>query len=264
MKKPLIGVSLCNWQLMDWDKRHYHLVGDKYIRTITGYGCFPLMVPSMQEDLDIDFALDNMSGFMLTGSLSNIDPKHYGMTVEGPDFTDLERDATVFKLIPGIIERGIPLLGVCRGIQELNVLYGGTLHRKVHEVPGMMDHRETPDVPDEVCYAPSHRVRFTEGGLLHKTFEGKTEIMVNSLHNQGVNVLSDNLVVEAVADDGLVEAVRVKNAKGFTLATQWHPEYHFWEYPDSQRVLKLFFDACREYHAQKENMVENQRRENVA
>ncbi|MES2353564.1 MAG: gamma-glutamyl-gamma-aminobutyrate hydrolase family protein [Pseudomonadota bacterium] len=251
MKKPLIALSLCRWQLKDRDEGYYHLVGDKYVRCITGFDCFPLMIPPIKEELDIDFVLDNVSGIMFTGSLSNIDPKHYGVVEEGPDFNDPDRDATVFKLIPAAIERGIPIMGICRGIQELNVVYGGTLHRKVHEVPGMLDHREIPGLEDAECYAPVHSVRFAEGGLLHKAFGGKSEIRVNSLHSQGINELADGLVVEATAEDGLIEAVSVKDAKGFTLAVQWHPEYHWWEYPEFKLVLDLFFDASREYQAKK-------------
>ncbi len=251
MKKPLIGLSLCRWQLKDRDEGYYHLVGDKYVRTITGNGCFPLMLPPFKEELDVEFVLDNVSGIIFSGSLSNIEPKHYGVIEEDSDFNDPDRDETVFKLIPAAIERGIPILGVCRGLQELNVVYGGSLHRKVHEVPGMLDHREIPEVDDSVCYAPVHNVRLTEGGLLHRAFDGRSEIKVNSLHSQGINVVGDGLIVEAVAEDGLVEAVRVKDAKGFTLAIQWHPEYHWWEYPDFKRVLDLFFGAAREYQTKK-------------
>lgn len=246
MKKPLIGLSLCRWLLKDRDEGWFHLVGEKYIKFITGYGAFPLMVPAIADELDMDFVLDNVSGLIFSGSVSNIHPSNYGAESEDSDFNDRDRDATVFKLMPAAIERGIPIFGVCRGIQEMNVLYGGTLHRNVHEIPGMIDHRELPE-EDEICYAPRHKVSFPEGGILHRA-TGLREMLVNSLHGQGVNKVGDGLNVEAIAEDGLVEALSVKDAKGFTLAVQFHPEYHWWQFPLFDAVNGSFHDAVREYH----------------
>lgn len=251
MKKLFIGLSLCRKQVYDRDTGYYHMVGEKYVHTITGFGCFPLMLPPIKEELDIDFVLDNVSGIIFTGSLSNIGSSHYGEIDEDSASIDQDRDLTVFRLLPEAIARGIPILGVCRGLQELNVAFGGSLHRQIHEVPGMLDHREIPGQEDEECYAPVHSVNLVEGGILHKAFSGRAEIGVNSLHTQAINVLGEGLVVEAIAPDGLVEAVRVKEAKGFTLAVQWHPEYHWWDYPDSKCVMDLFFNACREFSEKK-------------
>jgi putative glutamine amidotransferase len=247
--KPLIGLSLCRWLLKDRDEGWFHLVGEKYIKVITGYGAFPLAIPAIADDLDIDTVLDRVSGIIFSGSVSNIHPSLYGAK-EHDDFNpkdnDKDRDATVLRLMPAAIERGIPIFGVCRGIQEMNVLYGGTLHPKVHELPGMLDHREI-NAPDEICYAPIHGVTFPEGGILHRA-TGVTEMKVNSLHGQGINKVGEGLQVEAVAEDGLVEAISVKGSKGYTLAVQWHPEYHFWQFPLFNAINQSFHDAVREYH----------------
>lgn len=254
MKKPLIGLTLCRWLLKDRDEGWFHLVGEKYIKVITGYGGFPLMVPAIADELDMDLVLDNVSGIIFSGSVSNIHPSNYGGVAEDSDFNDRDRDATVFKLMPAAIERGIPIYGACRGIQELNVLYGGTLHRKVYELPGKLDHREryaqdeTGHIDDTICYAPVHDVTFPEGGILHRATGVKT-MKVNSLHGQGVDKVGDGLQVEAVAEDGLVEGLSVKGAKGFTLMTQFHPEYRWWERKEYDGINKAFHEAVREYHA---------------
>ena len=141
-------------------------------------------------------------------------------------------------------EHGVPLFAICRGYQELNVAMGGTLHQKVHEVPGYHMHLENPDDPIDVRYGPSHPVTLVRGGMLHRTM-GADTMMVNSLHGQGVERLGEGLVVEAVADDGLVEAFRVDDAPGFNLAVQWHPEWRATENEFSTAMFKAFGDACR-------------------
>ena len=149
------------------------------------------------------------------------------------------------------IERGIPLLGICRGVQEMNVLFGGTLHREVHAVPGRLDHREVKDVPDDVAYGPMHNVTLTEGGLLHRLL-GEREVAVNSLHGQGIDRLGEGLQVEAVAEDGQIEALSVSDAKAFAVGVQWHPEYRYWENPQYHTLLQAFHDAAQAYQAQKQ------------
>ena len=138
----------------------------------------------------------------------------------------------------------MPLFAICRGYQELNVALGGTLHQRVHEVPGYHNHLENPDDPREVQYGPSHPVTLVEGGLL-RDLMGEETMMVNSLHGQGIARLADGLVVEAVADDGLVEAFRVDGTPGFNLAVQWHPEWRATENELSKAMFKAFGDACR-------------------
>jgi len=251
MRKSLIALSLCRWQLKDRDEGWYHLVGEKYVRVITNYGAFPFAVPALANDVDIDTVLENVSGVLFGGSISNIHPSFYGDDSEGAGLEDRDRDATVFPLMAAAIERGIPVLGICRGIQEMNVLFGGTLHRHVHEVEGRLDHREL-DEEDEICYAPIHDVTLTEGGVLHR-LHGVTKLRVNSLHGQGIARLGDGLQVEAVAEDGQIEAISVKGAKSFAVAVQWHPEYHSQENPDYDVFITAFHDAVKNYQLSRRN-----------
>ena len=254
MSKPLIGLPLCRWQLTDRDIGWFHLVGEKYIQAVTGYGAFPLMIPASGDELDIDTVLDSVSGIMFGGSLSNVHPSFYGDDHPGLGQSDIPRDITVLRLMRTCIDRGIPLLGICRGVQELNVLHGGTLHREVHNIPGRLDHREVKDVPDDVAYGPMHNVTLSEGGLLQRLI-GEREIRVNSLHGQGIDRLGDGLQVEAVAEDGQIEAVSVKGAKAFAMGVQWHPEYRYWENSHYNALLNAFHTAAREYQARKSEPV---------
>jgi len=194
--------------------------------------------------------LDNVSGIMFGGSLSNVHPSFYGDEHPGLGLADKPRDATVLRLLRACIDRGIPFLGICRGMQEMNVLFGGTLHREVHEVEGRLDHREVKDVPDDVAYGPMHNVALNEGGVLHSLF-GERQIKVNSLHGQGVDRLGEGLQVEAVAEDGQIEAVSVIGAKAFAVGVQWHPEYRYWEKADYNALLGAFHQAAREYQVKK-------------
>jgi putative glutamine amidotransferase len=250
MNKPMIGLPLCRWQLTDRDIGWFHLVGEKYIHAVTGYGAFPLMIPAFGDDLDMDTVLDSVSGILFGGSLSNVHPSFYGDAHPGLGLADKPRDETVLRLMRACIERGIPFLGICRGVQEMNVLYGGTLHREVHAVAGRLDHREVTDVPDDVAYGPMHNVTLTAGGVLH-TLLGERQIKVNSLHGQGIDRLGEGLQIEAVAEDGQIEAVSVIGAKAFAVGVQWHPEYRYWEKADYHALLGAFHQAAREYQVRK-------------
>jgi len=146
-------------------------------------------------------------------------------------------------MIRAALVRGLPVLAICRGIQELNVALGGTLHQCVHLLPGRMDHRGGPGTVDEK-YRPKHGVRLS--GQLARLI-GRSEIMVNSLHGQAVNALGEGLVVEAVAPDETIEAVRVVGAPGWAYGLQWHPEWRYAENPDSVAIFRAFGEACRAY-----------------
>jgi putative glutamine amidotransferase len=159
---------------------------------------------------------------------------------------DPHRDLAALALIPAAIRVGMPLFAVCRGFQEMNVAFGGTLFQKVHEVPGYIVHKENADDPLEQQYAPAHEVRFAEGGLLQRV-TGCDSARVNSLHSQGVNRLGDELSVEAVAEDGLVEAFTVTGAPGFNISVQWHPEWQVRANPISLAMYGAFGEACRDY-----------------
>ena len=206
----------------------------------------PLMTPALADHVDIDELLARLDGIFLTGSYSNIEPHHYGgePSVEGT-LHDPHRDAVTLPLTRRALEQGVPLFAVCRGFQELNVALGGTLHQKVQEVPGYNNHLENKNDPLDVQYGPSHPVNLPENGLLRGLL-GSDTAMVNSLHEQGVAKLADGVTVEAVAEDGLIEAFRVDDVPGFALAVQWHPEWKATENEFSGVIFRAFGDACRE------------------
>jgi putative glutamine amidotransferase len=180
------------------------------------------------------------------GSPSNVEPHHYQgePSVEGT-LHDPHRDATTLPMIPRAVAAGVPVLGICRGFQEMNVAFGGTLWQRLWEVPGHFDHREDPTQPLEQQYSAAHAVTLTEGGLLHRLSGGVAEVRVNSLHGQGVRELAAGLTVEARSTDGVVEAFRVNEAARFALAVQWHPEWRVLENPLSRALFAEFGDACR-------------------
>ena len=220
-------------------------VGEKYVRAVVdGAGCLPLLVPTLDPVLPLREVLAGLDGLLLTGAVSNIEPHHYSdeSSYEG-NLLDPRRDATNLPLIPLAIEMGVPVLAICRGFQEVNVAFGGTLYQKVHEQPGFMDHRENKDDPLDVQYGPAHDVALVPGGLL-ATLVGDTQVTVNSLHGQGVRRLGEGLVVEAQAPDGLIEAFR-HDGPAFMLAVQWHPEWKVRENAFYLATFRAFGDACR-------------------
>lgn len=244
MRSPIVLVPAC---VTPTGAHLSHAVHLKYVAAVVeGARCTPLIVPALGAATDFEALLAVADGVMLTGSASNVDAGLYGEAVRDPSLPrDAARDATTLPLIRAVIKRGIPLLAICRGFQEVNVALGGSLHQAVHGVAGMADHREHKDDTLDQQYAPSHRVLLDPGGRLTQILDGAGEIMVNSLHGQGIHRLAAGLAVEARADDGLVEAFRVADAKGFTLAVQWHPEWRFAENPDSVRLFSAFGAACR-------------------
>jgi putative glutamine amidotransferase len=243
--KPVIGVPACRKGI---DGHPFHAVGEKYLQAlIDGAGALPLVLPVMAEHLAIDDLLAQVDGVFLTGSLSNVEPRHYaGAASEPGTLHDPHRDAATLPMTRRALEAGLPIMAVCRGFQEVTVALGGSLHQKVHDVPGYHDHRENPDDPLEEQYGPSHPVTLVEGGVLHG-IAGTGTVMVNSLHSQGVARLPDGVTVEAVADDGLIEAFRVDDVPGFSLAVQWHPEWQVAKNPFSLAIFRAFGDACRAY-----------------
>jgi len=243
--RPLIGVISDRRRLV---AHAFHMVGEKYLQALAdGADAYPVALPSLAEGFDVVDILDRLDGLFLTGSPSNVEPRHYlGEPSRSGTWHDPERDVAALALIPAAIRAGMPLFAVCRGYQEMNVAFGGTLHQHVHEVPGYHVHKENPDDALDDQYAPVHPVEFTPGGMLQK-ITGERRAQVNSLHSQGVNRLGDGLQVEATADDGLIEAFTVADSPGFTLAVQWHPEWKVGGNPVSAAIFRAFGDACRKY-----------------
>jgi len=234
--KPIIGIPC--------DRQHvpvhpFHMVGEKYITAITDAAeALPFLIPVLSDRLDIDDLLDRLDGVLLTGSPSDIEPHHYTDEPGHPEATrDPHRDSL-----------NLPLFAICRGFQELNVSLGGTLHQKLALVDGMLKHKENPDDPLDVQYGPSHTVTVEPGSQIGR-LTGKDVLTVNSLHGQGIRQLAPGLVVEARADDGLIEAYRVEAASAFALAVQWHPEWKVMENPDSVAIFEAFGNACRDFKA---------------
>jgi putative glutamine amidotransferase len=248
--RPVIGVPACRRIL---DPHPFHIVGEKYLQAlIDGADALPLIIPVLAEHLDIEDVLSQVDGVFLTGSPSNVEPHHYaGEPSEPGTLHDPDRDAATLPLTKRALKAGVPLLAVCRGFQEVTVALGGTLHQKVHEVPGYHMHKENPEDPLEKQYAPSHTVNLVEGGVLHE-LAGATNVMVNSLHSQGIAKLPDGVTVEAVADDGLIEAFRVDSVPGFAVGVQWHPEWQVTRNDFSMAIFKAFGDACSEYAGQRQ------------
>lgn len=246
MRRPIVIVPACVNRI---GQQAFHTVQEKYVDAAAqGARCVPLLLPALAESADLETILAAADGILLTGSPSNVHPARYGQAPRDPALAlDPARDGTTLPLIRAALKRGIPLFAVCRGFQELNVALGGTLHQAVHDVDGLMDHREDKDGTPERQYAPSHRVTLAADGRLAQLLEGRRELMVNSLHGQGVDRLAAGLAVEARADDGLVEACSVRAAAGFALGVQWHPEWRFAEQSASLRLFEAFGQACRDY-----------------
>jgi putative glutamine amidotransferase len=259
-KPPVVLVPACQRVL---GPHPFHVVGQKYVDAVRLSGCMPLVVPTVAAD-DIAAMLDLADGVLLTGSPSNVHPSHFDEDVLDESLPlDPERDAWTLPLIREALARGLPLLGICRGFQEVNVALGGSLHQAVHQQPGHMDHRGDDDKPVDEEYGLAHPVKLTPDSLLARTLDGLSapvlqngEFMVNSLHGQGVNRLAPGAQVQAVAPDGIVEAfswVRpdAKAPQGFNLCLQWHPEWRAASNPVSQKIFQAFGEACRDWQARK-------------
>lgn len=244
MQQPIIGIPCDVKQIGLFP---FHAVGEKYITAaVGGAGGVAILIPSLGDASQLRAIVNLVNGVLLPGSPSNVEPHHYqGEPSREGTLHDKARDATTLPLIDMLVAEGVPLLGICRGFQEINVAMGGELHQHVQEVPGLNDHRE-PDTQDvEHMYGPAHPVQLAEGSWL-RGWLGCDTAMVNSIHQQGIKRLADGLAVEARAEDGLVEAYRFAKAPGFAYAVQWHPEWKYWDNKLSQAILKAFGDACRE------------------
>jgi putative glutamine amidotransferase len=225
----------------------FHMVGEKYARAVldAAQGA-PLLIPALAEELNFDELLDRLDGLLFTGSPSNVEPHRYQGTPSAPGtLHDPARDATTLPLIRKAVASGVPVFGICRGFQEMNVAFGGTLHQNVHEVPGRLDHRDDESQPLEVQYGPAHDVTLEAGGVL-RGLTDQDRVRVNSLHHQGIDRLGADLAVEARAPDGLIEAFRVPGARRFALAVQWHPEWQVMSNPFSRALFASFGRASRE------------------
>lgn len=250
---PLVAVPACR----KIDIMPGHWVTEKYLLAVAdGARAMPVLVPAMAGVSDsaarLAELMDRVDGLLLTGSPSNVEPHHYEGTpsLEGTAH-DPARDATTLPMIRAALAAGLPIFAICRGIQELNVAMGGSLHQLVHELDGRFDHRSDKTVPHEDRYDLRHTVRLRPGGKLAALYEGpfdgpELDVMVNSLHAQAIDRVAPGLTIEAVAEDGTVEAVSVDDAPTFQMGVQWHPEWRFWDIPMSRVLFDAFGDAVRD------------------
>ena len=243
-RRPLIGIPADRRLL---GPQAYHLAGEKYVTAaLDAAGAIPVIVPALGRELNYEGLLDSLHGLLFMGSPSNVEPHHYrGEPSAEGTLHDPHRDETTLPLIPRAVAAGVPVFGICRGFQEMNVAFGGTLWQQLQEVPGHIDHREDKNQPLEQQYAAAHDVALAPGGLLQRLAGGAGRLKVNSLHSQGVRELGAGLTVEATALDGVVEAFRVTAAPNFALAVQWHPEWRVLDNTFSTALFAAFGAACR-------------------
>jgi putative glutamine amidotransferase len=238
----VVGIPACS---KSFDDLPAHVAAASYSETLIEVsGALSVLLPPVGEAMLA--ILDRLDGLLLPGSPSNVEPHLYGIDEDlTPGLHDPHRDSTTLPLARAAIARGMPLLAICRGIQELNVALGGTLLQKVQEVRGRLDHRwgEQERRPD-YWFRPQHTIKVS--GQLERIV-GAPEIAVNSLHQQAIDRPGEGLVVEATAPDGTIEAVRVANAPGWAIGVQWHPEWNWATDGPSSAIFRAFGDACRAY-----------------
>jgi putative glutamine amidotransferase len=237
-KRPIICLPA---NIFDYNGLPAHVVRDTYIRAIVELmGGLPLIIPALPKGFDFAEIARRVDGVLLTGSPSHVAPAKYGKKqVFDDDELDLARDATTLPLIKAAIRMNKPIMAICRGFQELNVVLGGTLHQRIHEIPGKQDHRAVKGKPLKDLYEmEAHAVTLQKGGVLEKMKLPKT-FRVNTLHQQGIDRLGRGLKVEAVAEDGIIEAISMPGKK-FVVGTQWHPEGDWHRNKASRRILEAF------------------------
>ena len=231
-------------------RRHMvHATGERNVDALRHMvDCTPLLLPALDTRMDIPDLLRSIDGLVLTGGRANVEPHHYG----GPAFPadepiDPGRDALVLPLVRACIAVGVPIFGICRGIQEINVALGGTLHYRIHQLPGKRDHRmpRREDVTPEEIFRLNHSIPLTPGGLFEE-LTGEREVMVNSLHGQGIDRLADGLLVEATSCDGVIEGVRLARDDCFVVGVQWHAEWRPQEHALAAGLYRCFGEAARE------------------
>jgi len=246
-RRPVIGVS--GSRLLAEGVYPVQAAGMRNLEAVAAVaGCVPVIIPGIPEAADLREWLALCDGFLLTGGRANVHPSRYGeIESERYGAFDLGRDGVTLPLAAAAIEVGAPVFGICRGIQEINVALGGGLHPEVRELPGKMNHRMPPGETDpEIIFRKRHKVRLTPGGAFARLL-GCEEIVTNSLHGQAITRPGARVVVEGVAEDGVIEAISVAGAKGFALGVQWHAEYNAETDPVSRALFEAFGDAARAF-----------------
>src|SRR6056297_2921844 len=244
--RPVIGI-IGNRYKID-DSYPVHAGGMMNSEAVSGVsGCMPLLVPSDPRFVSVDELLEVCDGFLLTGGRPNVHPEEYGEpATEAHGEFDRNRDAVALGLVRACVERGQPVFGICRGFQEMNVALGGTLWPEIRDLPGRMNHRMPPDGTIEEKFALRHAVRVTPGGPFHRVL-GATEVMTNTLHGQGIKTPGARIVIDGRAPDDTPEAIYIRDAPGFTLSVQWHPEWNAANDPVSRPLFSAFGQAVHRW-----------------
>lgn len=246
MARPIVGI-IGNSFLIN-DQYPAHAGGTMNSEAVAEVaGAMPLLIPADPRFLSVEELLETCAGFLLTGGRPNVHPEEYGeeATAAHGEF-DRARDAITLPLVRACVARGQPVLGICRGFQEVNVAMGGTLYPEIRDLPGRMNHRMPPDGSLEEKFELRHKVRFESGGVFHRLF-GAEEVMTNTLHGQGVKQPGPRVVIDGWAPDGTPEALYVADALGFTLSVQWHPEWNAASDPVSRPLFEAFGRAVAEW-----------------
>ncbi|MBP0592052.1 gamma-glutamyl-gamma-aminobutyrate hydrolase family protein [Paraburkholderia sp. LEh10] len=241
--RPLVGLVCDRFFLGEHDQ---HGAKHSYVRALmSDANVSPVLIPAVREIESMDAYLDGVSGLLFPGGASNVEAHRYGGEVSRDQLCDPDRDHVALELMRGAAARGMPLLAICRGFQEMNVAFGGTLHADIYASGHCADHLEdlAEDLPTRYRYR--HEVELAPAGML-TTLANARRVRVNSLHRQGVAVAAPRLVVEARAPDGLIEACRL-NGHDFALGVQWHPEVMTQHDALSRSIFDAFGASCRAY-----------------
>lgn len=246
MRRPVIGIIGNNHDLQEGFPVQLGAAMNSTAVAQVAQG-LPLIIPADPKAVSVAELLDVCDGFLLTGGRPNVHPEEYG-EVETPAHGqfDRNRDAIVLGLVRACVERGQPFLGVCRGFQEVNVAMGGSLYPEIRDLPGRMNHRMPPDGTMDEKFALRHKVTFSENGPFHALL-GAREVMTNTLHGQGIKQPGARIVIDGYAPDGTPEAIFVRDAPGFTMSVQWHPEWNAAQDPVSRPLFEAFGDAARHF-----------------
>src|SRR6478735_7627772 len=251
MRRPVVGVIGSAYRIED--RFATQLVGERNLRAVAEVaGALPLMFAAAPDLTDVGALLDAVDGVVLTGARANVHPARFGTEPDSRyEPFDLHRDDLALTLSEACVARGVPIFGICRGLQEMNVAFGGSLHPEIREIPGRMNHRmprlENGEIhPDpKVIFADRHEVHLTPGGAFAKILGCET-IRVNSLHGQGILEPGKRVVIEGIAEDGTIEAIRIADASGFALGVQWHAEYDPQRNPINRALFEAFGAALQE------------------
>jgi len=246
MPRPVIGI-IGNSYLLN-EEYPTHAGGTMNSAAVAEvFGGLPLIVPSDPTLVDMTDLMEVCDGFVLTGGRPNVHPEEYGEpATEAHGEFDRARDGLVLPLVRACVDRGQPIFGICRGFQEVNVAFGGTLYPEIRDLPGRDNHRMPPDGTLEEKFTRQHEVTFTPGGPFERLL-GAERVVTNTLHGQGIKEPGAGIVVDGHAPDGTPEAIYVQDAPGFTLSVQWHPEWKAAQDPVSRALFGAFGAAAVEW-----------------